>query len=171
MRDTADHPMAHPPAVDVDPSELIVRTDLRYDPDQVLQLALLTADGTDLRTKPSAVVVSSEPPDGGPSVLVEAFRGTYVEEILSSLPFRHGLVRLLSIPPQKCYPIHVDGTIRYHLAVDTHPFTYILYPSLRKMYHIPRDGFLYRMDATRPHTAVNCGPLPRTHLVIVLNEQ
>ena len=163
-------------------SEPIIRTDLRFDRERLLQAFQATAD---LPRKHHAVAVTSKPGAADPlldgvgaradeemqyRVVNEEFRGTYIEEILESLPFTYGRTRLMSIPPQKCYPIHSDGTIRYHLAVDTHPFAYIIFPTRKAMYNIPSDGFLYRMDARYLHTAVNCGPLLRTHLVIISDE-
>jgi len=153
-----------------DEAELIVRTGLCFDVDRVAALIQSTTPADD-GSKYSAVVVT-DPPDERPTraVLNEPFRATYLEELLSALPFRYGLTRLLSIPPQRSYPVHRDSSMRYHLALETHPFAYIIYPTLNRIYHIPNDGYLYRMDATRPHAAINCGPLSRTHLVIVAPE-
>ena len=162
--------------------ELIVRTDLQFDPEKLLQAFQATAD---LPRKHHAIAITSKPGASDPlldgvggepdeemeySVINKEFRGSYFEEVLESLPFRYGRTRLMSIPPQKCYPIHADATIRYHLAVDTHPFAYIMFPSKKAIYNIPNDGYLYRMDARYLHTAVNCGPVLRTHLVLITDE-
>jgi len=104
-------------------------------------------------------------------VINAEFRGTYFEEILTGLPFPFGRTRILRVPPQKCYPVHTDHSIRYHLALDTHVGAFIVYPEVGKVYHIPADGYLYRMDARVPHTAVNCGPLTRAHMVIITDQQ
>lgn len=165
-----------------DQKELIVRTDIVFDPERLLQAFLAVAD---LPRRHHAIAVTSKPGATDPlldgvgaqpdeemeyRVINKEFRGTYIEEILESLPFKYGRTRLMSIPPQKCYPVHSDDTIRYHLAVDTHPFAYIVYPSKRAIYHIPNDGHVYRMDARYLHTALNCGPVERTHLVIITDE-
>lgn len=164
-------------------TEPIVRTDLHFDAERLLQAYQATVD---LPRKHHAVAVTSKPGASDPlldgvgarpdeemqyRVINREFRGTYIEEILESLPFRYGRTRLMSIPPQKCYPIHADDTIRYHLAVDTHPFAYIIFPTKKAMYNIPNDGYVYRMDARYLHTAVNCGPLLRTHLVVIADEE
>jgi hypothetical protein len=165
-----------------DQKEPIVRTDVRFDAEKLLQAFQATAD---LPRKHHAVAVTSKPGASDPlldgvaarrdeemeyCVINKEFRGTYIEEILESLPFTYGRTRLMSIEPQKCYPVHSDDTIRYHLAVDTHPFAYIIFPSKKAIYNIPSDGYLYRMDARYLHTAINCGPLVRTHLVVISDE-
>lgn len=165
-----------------DKTDLIVRTNLRFDSEKLLEAFQATAD---LPRKHNAVAVTSKPGAADPlldgigaradeemeyRVINDEFRGTYIEEVLESLPFKYGRTRLMSIPPQKCYPVHSDETIRYHLAVDTTPFAYIVYPSKKAIYNIPTDGYLYRMDARYLHTAMNCGPILRTHLVIISDE-
>ena len=139
----------------------------------------------ELPLRQNAIAVTSRPGSSDPlyegttagpegemefNVINEPFRGTAFEEILRSLPFRFGRTRLLCVPPQRCYPVHSDQTIRYHLAVSSHPYAFILFPFSNKIYNIPEDGYLYRMDAREPHTAVNCGPPPRFHLVIVTDQ-
>ena len=162
--------------------EPVIRTDIRFDPEKLREVFKATSD---LPRKHHAVAVTSKPGSTDPllegtaatpeeemefSVINDEFRGTYLETVLNALPFRFGRTRLMTIPSQKCYPVHADSSIRYHIALDTHPFTYLLFPTLEKMYHIPEDGTMYRMDARHPHTATNCGPFDRTHLVIISDE-
>ena len=162
--------------------DLIVRTELKVDLERLLEAFHATRD---LPKQHHAVAVTVRPghadapregtvvasdDDLSYRVISDEFRGTYFEEILRALPFHFGRTRLMSIPPQKCYPVHADRTVRYHLAIDTNPFAYIFFPVQKQMFHVPADGHLYRMDATYPHSAVNCGPFQRTHLVVVSDE-
>ena len=163
--------------------ELITRTDISFDPGKVTAAFEGVAG---LPQQWHAVSVTSKPGAENPlhdgvsadpdeemlyKVINAEFRGTYFEEILTGLPFPFGRTRILRVPPQKCYPVHTNHSIRYHLALNTHVGAFIVYPEVGKVYHIPADGYLYRMDARVPHTAVNCGPLTRAHMVIITDQQ
>lgn len=163
--------------------ELISRTNISFDPEKIEEAFQIIAD---LPQQRHAVAVTAKPGVENPlyegisarpdeemlyNVINAEFRGTYFEEILSSLPFPFGRTRIMWVPPQKCYPIHTDHSFRYHLALDTHDGAFFFYPEAGKVYQIPADGYLYKMDATVPHTAVNCGPLARVHMVIVTDQQ
>lgn len=162
--------------------ELISRTDISFDPEKVEKAFQLVSG---LPQQRHAVAVTSKPGAEDPlydgisarpeeemlyNVINAEFLGTYFEEILTALPFPFGRTRIMWIPAQKCYPVHTDHSIRYHLALDTHDGAFILYPHAGKLYHIPADGYLYKMDARPPHTGVNCGPLTRAHMVIITDQ-
>jgi hypothetical protein len=163
--------------------EPIIRTDWWFDP---IKVAAAFEPFAELPLRHNALAVTSR--RGSPDPLYEAtmagdecemefnvvnepFRGTIFEEILRALPVPFGRTRLMWVQPQRCYPVHSDQTIRYHLAVSSHPFAYIVFPSIDKVYNIPEDGYLYQMDPREPHTAVNCGPIRRVHLVIVTDQR
>jgi hypothetical protein len=162
---------------------LISRTNISFDPEKLTQAFEMVAGlpqqwhALAVTSKP---VMDNPPPDGmAPNpdeemlynVINAEFRGTYFEEILTGLPFSFGRTRIMFVPPQKCYPIHTDRSIRYHLALDTNVGSLIVYPDAERVYHIPADGYLYKMDARFPHTAINCGPLTRAHMVIITDQQ
>ena len=162
--------------------DLIMRTEVRFDRDRLFEAFQATAD---LPRRHHAVAVTSKPGSADPlldgtaaapaeemdyRIINAEFRNTYIAEVLTHLPFPYGRTRLMTIPPQRCYPVHADTSIRFHLAIETHPFAYLLFPEYSKVFHIPDDGFLYRMDARHLHTAVNCGPFSRTHLVIISDQ-
>ena len=72
--------------------------------------------------------------------------------------------RILCRPKQTCYTIHTDVTNeRYHLALETNSQCYVVYPESSQLFHIPADGYVYRMVTNVPHTVMNCGP-DRYHL-------
>lgn len=102
------------------------------------------------------------------SVINKEFRGGAIEEMLSTLPFRHGRVRLMRLAPKTCLSIHADSTRRYHYAVITSPDCYLIeFQGNRGVFHhVPADGRLYEMDARLTHTAANTGREPRIHIVI-----
>jgi len=119
----------------------------------------------------------NERKDGEYNVIVPEFKGTIIEEFLEDLPFRYGRTRLLRMQGRKCYGIHWDESVRYHLAIFTNRQALILHKENRckedvfqediiHSYHIPADGYLYEMDATKIHTAINSSTEERIHLVI-----
>ena len=74
--------------------------------------------------------------------------------------------RLMTIKPKSSYTVHTDITPRYHLALDTNPHAYFIFPEGHpQLFHIPPDGHVYFINTTEPHSFVNCGTKPRTHLV------
>lgn len=175
-----------PETADDQGEELVSCTQWSYDPERI---AADFAPFADLPLRHHALAVTSRPGSSDPmyegadapirrpaeemafNVINEPFRGTVFEEILLGLPFPFGRTRIMCIPPQRCYPVHCDQTIRYHIALRTHPYSYLMYPYSAKVYHIPDDGHIYRVDAREPHTAVNASWVPRFHLVIVTDQE
>ena len=92
------------------------------------------------------------------------FKNTYIAEIIRTLPMNFGRVRIMNMRPRAVYSFHKDTEIRYHLALITNPNAWIIYRD-KPPYHIPADGHLYSMDATKRHTAINLGDESRVHLV------
>lgn len=102
------------------------------------------------------------------SEITPPFRGTVVEELLNSLPCPFGRTRLMLLRPKTCLSIHSDSGDRYHLAIKTNPGSYLIElndDGSGRFHHVPADGQVYRMDASRLHTAINAGRKPRIHLV------
>lgn len=152
---------------------LVRRTDVKFDT-RVVQSA--TNSVLDIISSHNTVEVGSvagERMVGDASTseadfqLAERFRGGFFEELFDQLPFPVRLARLVTLGPWRCYPLHADEGVRYHLALDTHPLVYLIFPFASEVVHIPSDGFLYEVHATEPHTAINSGPFSRTHLVLI----
>lgn len=101
-------------------------------------------------------------------VMNEEFRGTAIESLLEALPFPFGRVRLMLMRPKTCLSIHADRGMRYHYAVTTSPDCYLIEVNGAQgtFHHIPADGYLYEMDASRYHTAMNTGHCHRVHIVM-----
>jgi len=99
------------------------------------------------------------------------FKDTYIAEIIETLPINCGRVRIINLVPKYVYRFHKDMEMRYHLALITNPNAWIIYRD-KPPYHIPADGHLYSMDATKRHTAINLGNESRVHLVFnEINEE
>jgi hypothetical protein len=71
----------------------------------------------------------------------------------------------MTINPKTAYSVHTDPRPRYHLAVDTNPNAFFVFPIHQEIVHIPEDGYVYWINTTMAHTFVNCGDKPRTHFV------
>jgi hypothetical protein len=102
------------------------------------------------------------------TVINEEFRGTALEELMSSLPFPYRRARLMRMPKKSCLTIHIDTCLRYHYAIETNPACFLvkMTGNVGEFHHVPADGFLYEMDATTIHTAINASKQERLHVVI-----
>lgn len=94
------------------------------------------------------------------------FQGTIFEQILYDLNIQWGRARLMRLNPQHTMFMHPDMGTRYHIAIRTNPNSFIFFKDTLTSYHIPVDGYVYKMDATKWHTAFNAGKRVRHHFVI-----
>lgn len=94
------------------------------------------------------------------------------------LGINFGRIRFMRLMPKTGLTIHADLEQRYHLALDTNP--YALFgryndssenQTVAECFHIPADGYFYKVDTREKHFVFNGGWEPRIHLVIceVLN--
>lgn len=95
----------------------------------------------------------------------EEFVGTPLGDVLADLG-DIGEARLLRLHSGETYTAHTDPDDRYHLAITTNDFSYLIDISNEKMYHIPVDGNLWTMDTGVVHIAANFGGTDRIHLNI-----
>jgi hypothetical protein len=90
-------------------------------------------------------------------------------EIWKTFPYSITRMRLMRLPPKRCYSLHTDGSneIRYHTAVFTNPDAYFVYKNPVTMFHIPGDGTFYKVSVEPVHSAINFSPIEdRIHLVL-----
>jgi hypothetical protein len=97
-------------------------------------------------------------------------RTPYFKEILSSLPFRLQVVRILSLPPGGRIGEHFDffsnfqfGLVRLHVPIVTHPDVEFLIEGERCRW---REGEFWYGDFSKPHSVSNGSDVTRVHLVI-----
>lgn len=100
---------------------------------------------------------------------------SYTIDILDQLAkqenFKLGRVRYMLLESKKGLTVHYDTSIRYHLVIETNPYSYIAHTtktsSVKAMcYHLPADGHFYRVDTRQEHFVYNGGAEPRIHIVI-----
>lgn len=96
---------------------------------------------------------------------VNMYSNTPLGDLLDSLG-NIGQARLLSLYAGDTYTAHTDPDDRYHFALTTNKYSYIMDLDSNKFHHIPVDGHFYHMDTSLTHIAVNWGPTVRTHLNI-----
>lgn len=93
------------------------------------------------------------------------FVGTPLGDILQDMG-DVGEARLLKLRAGETYTAHTDPDDRYHLAITTNIFSYVIDITNEKMYHIPVDGTMWTMDTGVMHIAANFGGTDRIHLNI-----
>lgn len=99
----------------------------------------------------------------------------YVKEKLQELSILEncnlGRVRFMRLMPKTGLTVHADTSVRYHLVLKTNPFAYIGHTFnagnvSALCFHIPADGYFYKVDTTKHHFVYNGGLDPRIHLVV-----
>lgn len=87
-----------------------------------------------------------------------------------------GRVRFMRLMPKTGLSVHNDREFRYHFVVKTNPHAYIAHqqnykvassvlPTEHFCYHIPADGWWYKVNTTQIHWVYNGGTEERIHLV------
>jgi len=75
-----------------------------------------------------------------------------------------GEARLLRLASQDVYTAHTDPDDRFHLNIISNEHCYLLDLETRTMHTIPVDGYVYSMDTSIVHSAINLGSTERIHL-------
>lgn len=89
----------------------------------------------------------------------------YTMEIADEIKsiFNYNSITYRSIQPNTAYNWHTDsGQICYHIPLITNPGCWFVYE--HRSFRMPADGSVYVVNNGRPHTFVNAGTEPRTHL-------
>lgn len=95
------------------------------------------------------------------------FLNTIWEETIKLLPCKISRARIMIMKPESVLSIHRDIEPRWHLALFTDPACLFYDHDSQTAFHIPADGYFYRIDTTRVHTAFNAtANFYRIHLVI-----
>lgn len=98
----------------------------------------------------------------------QEFLGTALEDLLHKLPFPYRRARLMRLRKKTCLTIHWDTCLRYHYAIKTNPACFLVHMkgNIGEFHHVPADGYVYEMDGTKTHMALNASQEERIHLVI-----
>jgi hypothetical protein len=94
-----------------------------------------------------------------------------IEDLARQEGFKIGRVRYMRQMPKNGLSVHFDSEQRYHLVLETNSNAMFGFKErdgnvVAKCYHVPADGFFYKVDTTKEHFVYNGGWEPRIHLVI-----
>lgn len=94
-----------------------------------------------------------------------------LERLCENENIKLGRVRYMLLPEKSGLTVHWDTEIRYHYVLQTNPYAFfgetVNEDGLTaKCYHIPADGYFYKVDTTREHFVYNGSREPRIHMVI-----
>jgi len=106
-------------------------------------------------------------PEKDYNLIIPELKGTYIEEMFESLPFKPIRSRLMKLNPKSCYSIHEDPDARYHIAILTNPKAKFVFTKKEKLFHIPADEHLYWVDTREEHTFIN-GSLDSSRLHLIM---
>lgn len=101
----------------------------------------------------------------GKYTIKKEFEHTPLGEVLYCLG-DIGEARLLKLESEEVYTAHTDPDDRYHLIITTTPYAYMVDCENDVLYHLPANGYIYYMDTSIMHSAVNLGGADRIHLNI-----
>lgn len=95
---------------------------------------------------------------------------TVLEQLSDHENTKFGRIRYMRLMPKTGLSVHPDLEKRYHLAIHTNKYAYFGHHIGQEIsancYHIPADGYFYKVDTTKEHFVYNGGWEPRIHLVI-----
>jgi hypothetical protein len=94
-----------------------------------------------------------------------------IEDLSNQVGIHFGRIRYMKLLPKTGLSVHHDFEPRYHLVLKTNPHAYFLDCTQEgdvqaKAYHVPADGYFYKVDTLRNHSVFNGGWEPRIHLVL-----
>jgi photosystem II stability/assembly factor-like uncharacterized protein len=85
-----------------------------------------------------------------------------------------GRVRIMRLMPKRGLTVHRDTSVRYHLVLKTNIDSFFGFRdflnkdgAVAKCYHMPANGYFYKVDTTKFHFVYNGGKTERIHIVIV----
>ena len=94
-----------------------------------------------------------------------------LEQLANNENIKLGRIRFMRLQQHQGLSVHKDTSVRYHLVLETNQYSYIAQgldqSSIKAVcYHIPADGYFYKVDTTKEHFVYNGGKTDRIHLVI-----
>jgi hypothetical protein len=100
--------------------------------------------------------------------MLDIYKGTEFEKLYRQMESAPGIefcrARINVLFPQSCLAFHADRCGRYIVALFTNSESFVIFEN-EPLYHIPSDSSVYHLDAWIRHTVLNCGDLPRVHIV------
>jgi len=98
------------------------------------------------------------------------FTKTVIQQLEDNEKVKFGRIRYMRLPKKRGLSVHRDYELRYHYVFDTNPNSFFGEKTegevTAQCYHIPNDGYFYKVDVTRDHFVYNGGWEDRIHLVL-----
>lgn len=103
--------------------------------------------------------------------LLPKYTKNLLEDLMSKEGIKIGRARFMRALPRQGLTVHYDFEPRYHLVLQTNPSAFFGEKVndgevVAKCYHIPADGYFYKVDTLRDHFIYNGGLEDRIHLVL-----
>lgn len=99
----------------------------------------------------------------GPYTIKQEFVGTPLGNVLEALG-EIGEARLLRLDSGETYTAHTDPDDRLHLSIISNPYCYLVNLEDNTLHNLPVDGYIWDMDTSIMHSAINLGGRERIHL-------
>jgi hypothetical protein len=100
--------------------------------------------------------------------MLDIYKGTEFEKLYNQIKNTEGIefcrARINVLYPLSCLAYHNDRCGRYLVALFTNPESFVIFEN-EPLYHIPCNAHVYHLNAWVKHTVLNCGDIPRVHIV------
>src|SRR6185437_14351697 len=70
------------------------------------------------------------------TIFNEELRGSYIETVFKSLPYKIGRFRIMRVKSRTCYSVHKDSSMRLHLPLITNPQALMIFPDEPLVVHL-----------------------------------
>lgn len=89
------------------------------------------------------------------------YQGTFFENLIKEYKMIRS--RFMWLGGSACYSFHLDRSQRIHVPIITNPQSFLIWRD-GQIHHL-ETGYVYLVDTTKEHTAMNGADIPRLHLV------
>ncbi|CAB4126066.1 Aspartyl/asparaginy/proline hydroxylase [uncultured Caudovirales phage] len=138
---------------------MLKRTDLHFDIDPIIEQVLsLNLTGKSLLLNETNGNLLN-----GPYTVKSEFVNTPIGNLLLKLG-DIGEARLLKLESSETYTAHTDPDDRLHLSIISNPHCYLINLEDNTLHNLPIDGYIWNMDTSIMHSAINLGGTQRIHL-------
>lgn len=138
---------------------MLKRTDLYFDINPIIEQVKL------LNLKEHSLALNETTGNllNGPYTIKQEFVDTPLGNVLEALG-QIGEARLLRLDSGETYTAHTDPDDRLHLSIISNPYCYLVNLEDNTLHNLPVDGYIWDMDTSLMHSAINLGGRERIHL-------
>tara|TARA_R100000697_G_scaffold31189_1_gene41893 strand:+ start:297 stop:803 length:507 start_codon:yes stop_codon:yes gene_type:complete len=147
----------------IDYNQVEIPEDNSYDQNQV---AITSSDGNNILVDNKFNEDYIRILEADLNLMNEWFKNTYVAEVIDRVNQKYNTTkwRFMKLTSERrAYSYHKDETKRLHIPLLTNDECFFIIE--KKLYTMQQLGWLYEMDTTKHHTALNLGWSDRVHIV------